>query len=309
MLSKQWSLAAGQNHSIGTLVGHLQDAVMIGIGLMQHDLRSSSSEAVLVRTVSSGRGVFYAHGAEVFVVWAASTDEVFGCYCSCGGDELNENVGARVRTGVSSSCTHAVAYSLALRAVSIHVMSAPLPSLLHQYSVLNGIGVKDTNVDAFPVFKGADGHATHVVAYNKILCIVQTLPTLAKHRRPICCHVPCRTRNVRCLHSFAVKQSAAGYSRLDESPVDIKDADGAARADGRGGEADTDSDGERDDGGGLNDASGNVGPNDGETGTQAHHGQAPVPPPPFGRGARGKKGELRVLADTHRLRQARNQLP
>eukprot|EP00168_Porphyra_purpurea_P011659 TRINITY_DN2968_c0_g1_i1.p1 TRINITY_DN2968_c0_g1~~TRINITY_DN2968_c0_g1_i1.p1 ORF type:complete len:191 (+),score=32.20 TRINITY_DN2968_c0_g1_i1:912-1484(+) len=150
---------------------------MIGIGLMQHDLRSSSSKAVLVRTVFSGRGVFYAHGAEVFVVWAASTDEVFGCYCSCGGDELNENVGARVRTGVSSSCTHAVAYSLALRVVAIHVMCASVPSLLHQHSVLNGSGVKDTDVDAFPVFQGADGRATHVVAYNKILCIVQTPPT------------------------------------------------------------------------------------------------------------------------------------
>jgi len=309
LLSKPESLADGQDFSIGTLVGHLQDAVMVGIGMMHQDVRSSASKAALVRSVFGGRGVFYAHGVEVFVVWASATDGAVGCYCSCGGDELKENVGARVRTGVSSSCSHAVAYSLALRAVALHLMCESVPGLLHKYNVLDGGSVKATDVEAFLVFEGADGRAAHVVAYNKILCIVQTPPTLAKQRRPICRHVPCRTRNVRCLHSFAVKPSIAGYGGIEDDPEDNEDADGAPRVDGRGREVDAASDGDGGDAGGLDDGSDDEGPGDGGAGEQTQQDQNPITPPLLARGARGKKGEPRNFADTDCLRRARNLLP
>lgn len=69
--AKPAPLSGAQDILIGTLVGHLQDAVMAGLGLMREDVRPSAPKAAVVRPVFGGRAVFYAHGYEVFVVCAA----------------------------------------------------------------------------------------------------------------------------------------------------------------------------------------------------------------------------------------------
>jgi len=311
LLPKAPPLSGGQDFSVGTLVGHLQDAVMVGLGLMPLDVRSSRSKAALVRPVFGGRGVFYAHGIEAFVAWAAAKDGVVGCYCSCGGDDLKENVGARVRTGVSSSCSHALALLLALQAVARHVMCTSVPELLRRHQAVDGGRVSATDVQAEPVFEGADGRAAHVVAYNRILCVVQTPPTLAKQRRPVCRHVPCRTRNVRCVHSLAVKPSAAGYGAFDDEPGVDEDAVGAENVNRDGDMADAAS---GDEGataeGGLGGAPGDDSAEGDGSNEQGQQGQAPAAPPPLPRGTRRpKKGDPRVFADTDRMRRARNLLP
>lgn len=301
-------LAEGEDHSIAGLVGTVQDAIMIGLGLMQLDVRTAKSKAAVVRPVFGGRGVFYALGADVFVVWAALTGGAVSSYCSCGGQELKENVGAHVRMGMSSSCAHAAAHILALRAVALHVVCASVPDLLRLYPSLDGSLVTPADVQAVQVFEGDDGRATHVVAYNQLLSIVQTPPTQAKQRRPVCRHVPCRTRNVRCIHSLAVKPAAAGYGGFDDDGGDGA-ADGGARPDGHNAEADADDRIEEDTRGLSYDESTDAGIEGSGADGHAEHGHASTAPPLAPRGSRSKKGKPRVFADTDCLRRARNLLP
>ena len=307
-------LAEGvQDFSIGTLAGHLQDAILVGLGLMHGDLQSTKRKAVFVRPVFGGKGVFYSQGPDSFVVWASVTDSTGSvrCYCSCGGEDLKENVGARVRMGVSSTCSHAVAHVLALRAVALKLLCASVPDLLRRRPNLDASPSRPTDVHAEPAFVGKDGRSVHVVAYNRIMCVVVTPPTAAKQTRPVCRHVPCRTRNVLCVHSLAVKPSAAGYDGFYDEPGNEEDADAAARA--------------AQDRGGANDVSGHAKRHDGDDGAAACDGgphddfdihgeqEQPGPPPgtapPATHGARNKKGAPRIFADTDRLRRARNMLP
>jgi len=295
LLQRPLPLAKGQDFSIGALTNHLQDAILVGLGLIPRSIRTSGSKAAVVCPVFGGRGVFYSLGIETIVVWASTKDGVVACYCSCGGDDLKENVGARVRSGVSSSCSHAIAHSLALRAVALHLMCTSVPNLLRHRRALDGAHAVSTDVEAALVFEDDGGRAAHMVSYNRIMCVVQTPPRMAKQRRPICRHVPCRTRNVHCVHSLAVRPSAAGYGGFDDDP------DGAGEEDGGAGEGEV---GDAADGA-LGDDLGEQG----GAGAQDDQGQAPAAPQQQQRRARNKKGEPRVFADTDCLRRARNMLP
>lgn len=307
--AKSPSLAGGPDVLLSALTGHLQDAIMVGLGMLQQDVRSSMSKAALVRPVFGGQGVFYAHGSDVLVAWAAAKDGAIGFYCSCGGEELKENVGSRVRTGNSSSCRHAVAYSLALRAVAQRFMCGSVPELLRMHPTLDAGQSTGTDVDTTSVFEGDDGRATHVVSYNHILCVVQSPPSTAKQRRPVCRHVPCRTRNVRCLHSLAVKPSQAGYGPFEDGADGDADEDGAARADGDGDAADAVSSDEGADVGGCDGSSAAERTEEKGANSQGLHSQAPPADPRPTRAGRARNGEPRAFADTDIMRRARNMLP
>jgi len=171
-LPERSPLAAGvQDFSIGTLVGHLQDAILVGLGLMHRDLQSSKKNAVFAKPVFGGKGVFYSQGPDSFVVWASVMEKTGSvrCYCSCGGEEMKENVGARVRMGVSSTCSHAVAHLLALHAVALKLLCESVADLLHRRPNLDGSPARPTDVNAEPAFEGKDGRSVHGVAYNRIM--------------------------------------------------------------------------------------------------------------------------------------------
>jgi len=309
-------LAAGvQAFSIGTLVGHLQDAILVGLGLMHGVFQSIKKNAVFVKPVFGGKGVFYSQGPDSFVLWASVVDNTgsIRCYCSCDGNELEENVGARVRMGVSSTCTHAVTHFLALHAVALNLLCDSVADLLCRRPNLDGSPTCPTDVHAELAHEGKNGRRVHVVAYNGIMCVVVTPPTAAKQRRPICRYVPFRTRNVLCLHSLALKPSASGYEGFDDNRGNDEEADAAAAAcaaqDG-GGAA------------GVLGGAGHQGGDDGAVvaddglhddvfnyGAQEKPGQPPDAPPPATSGTRNKNGAPRIYADTDRLRRARNMLP
>lgn len=298
----QRATALGQDFSVGTLVGHLQDAIMVGLCLTHEEFRTSASTAAFMQPVFGGLGVFYALETDVFVVWASRKDDKDGCYCSSGGADLTENVGARVRMGLSSTCSHAVAYVLALRAVSLNLLCASVTDLLRRRPALDGSGTCPDDVRVAPVHDGQ----SYVVAHNRIVCVVSNPPPSAKGRRPVCRHVPCRSRNIICLHSLAVKPSAAGYGDFDSNPDGDGDAEGAGLGDGDDGGADAAS-GDKRLGGGDEDRM--AGPQDGDAIGQERRGKAPDNPGPAPRGPRNKKGGPRSFADTDRVRRARNMLP
>lgn len=292
-------LAAVEDMSISALTGHLQDGIMVGLGLRDLDVRTSSSKSALVRPLFGGRAIFCSHGQDVFVVWAATKDDAIGCFCSCGGDMLNENVGARVRTGESSTCRHAVSLSVALHAVANHTMCRSVPDLLRKHPSLDGGLVEGTDVDTCLVSDDDVGRGTHVVSYNHIFCVVETPATMAKQRRPVCRHVPCRTRNVRCLHSLVIMPSAAGdgaFANDSESDAGPDDPSGA--------------EGDRD---AADAASGDNRYNRGDSagvieGASQEDGARATPARPR-RGTSTRRREPRAFADTDCRRRARNMLP
>lgn len=300
---------AAQHLDIGALVGCLQDALMVGLGLIHQDVRPNRSKVAVARPVFGGRGVFYARGAEVFVAWAAAKDGAVGCYCSCGGDQLKENVGARVRTGTSSSCRHAAALCLALHALAQHLLCASVPELLCLHPDLDGGSIAAMDVGVVPAMQGDDGGAAHVVAYNGILCVVSTPPDAAKKKRPTCRHIPCRTRNMLCVHSVAVKPLAGGYGGFDDDAIGDAGDDVVPGGDAEGTEEHEAIEDEEAKAEGCKGASDDEGTEGDAVSEQGQPAQVPAHPQPLPHGNRGKKGAPRVFADTHRPLRARNLLP
>lgn len=121
--------------SISTMSARLQDAVLVGIGLLQEDVVASNATRELLRPVLWGRAIVFSKAS--IVVSAAVKNKNVAFFCSCGSDSLDENVGANVRMGDSSTCHHAVAYSLALLAVAKYLMLASVTALLSRHPVLN----------------------------------------------------------------------------------------------------------------------------------------------------------------------------
>jgi len=210
--------------SIATLSGQLQDALLVGIGLLHEEFRATGTAGSVARPLCGGRAVCVAGGgASPFVVWSATKEGVAGFFCSCGTDALDENVGARVRTGESSTCRHAVAHALALKGVAAHVGCESMPALFERFPALDNAHARPVDVHCEEVSSFDDGSAMHGVGHNRIWCVVKTPARKTRKVRPVCQHVPCRTRNAHCIHSCVVKPPVDGYRGFDGQAPDGED--------------------------------------------------------------------------------------
>lgn len=265
--------------SIARLASRLQDALLQSVGVLDEELRMTTVDGVQ-RPVLRGRAIFHRYRKRSLVVWAASTSRSVACYCSCGGDSLQENVSARVMTRISSTCGHAAAYARALSAAAAHLRYASPVELLQRHSTLDNSKAAASEAVVVNVEAEEDGRRTHVVGYNGIWCVVLTAALRARRSRPVCTHVPCRTRSSFCIHSCAVKAPLAGYG-ADDGGAGVDDA--------------IEVDGSDDDANG---------------GSQLDEG-APAADPrgrPAAPNAR-RKGQERQFIDTDCTRRARNMLP
>ena len=266
--------------SILNLSGQLQDAVLVGIGLLHEDFRAAGAVGPVARPLCGGRAVCVAGGGgSPFIVWSATNKGSACFYCSCGTDALDENVGARVRMGDSSTCRHAIAHTLALKGVAAHVRCESVAALLKRFPAIDNTHARAVDVHCEEVSSRLDGSAMHGVGHNRIWGVVNTPPRKTRKVRPVCHHVPCRTRNAHCIHSCVVKPPVDGYRGFEDQSSD-------------------------------GDATDEVPPNvqevrDAETDAAAC---APAPPRPAAPSAR-KKGKERDFIDTDYLRRARNLLP
>lgn len=265
------------------LASRLQDAILLGVGVVNEELNSSRVDG-MQRPVLGGRAIFHRLKKQSVVVWAAMANGVVGNYCSCGGENLEENVSARVRTAVSSSCGHAAAHARALRAASVHLQCASTADFLNKYPALNNSNAVVSHAVAVKVVDEVDGSRAHVVGYNGIWSIVLTAPLRARRGRPVCTHIPCRTRSSYCVHSCAVQPPLAGYGGFDAG-------DGRDDA-GDGGDGEDASEGD-------------------PLATDVERPPATALPPRARSAAPNarKKGEQRLFIDTDCPRRARNMLP
>lgn len=267
---------------VAALSSRMQDAVLQGLGVMNEELHGLGDFGVL-RPVASGRALFCADAKKSLVVWAATTTQGAACYCSCGTDKKDENVSALVRTGLSSSCRHAAALAVALRGAADHLRCPSVRALLHAHPSFDNATSSRTNVEAVLVSDNSDGARVHVVAYDGIWAVVHTAPLRARRGRPVCAHLPCRTRSTMCVHSCAVKAPQTGYGAFGDG----SDNERASEDDYRDSDVSLADD------------------------TTEHPAQASDAPPrqrPAAPSAR-KKGLAREFIDTDHPRRARNMLP
>ena len=266
--------------SISTLSGQLQDALLVGIGLLHEEFRATGTTGSVTRPLCGGRAVcVFGGGGSPFVVWSATKKGVAGFFCSCGTDAMDENVGARVRTGESSTCQHAAAHALALKGVAAHVGCESVLALFQRFPALDDAHARAVDVHCEEISSLYDGSAMHGVGHNRIWCVVKTPARKTRKVRPVCQHVPCRTRNSHCIHSCVVKPPVDGYRGFDGQAPNKEDNDDEPL-----------------------DA-----PEDPviDTGTAADASTRERPAAPSAR----KKGKEREYIDTDYLRRARNLLP
>lgn len=281
--SKHAVVAPPHQFVVAALSSRMQDAVLQGLGVLNEEIHGHGDLGVL-RPVASGRALFCADAKKSLAVWAAATSQGVSFYCSCGTDKKDENVSALVRTGLSSSCRHASALSVALRGAADHLRCASVRALLHAHPSLDNAKASPTNVEAVLVSDKSDGSRVHAVAFDGIWAVVHTAPLRARRGRPVCTHLPCRTRSTTCVHSCAVKAPQAGYGAFGDG----SDVEQASEE-----EEDMDSDVSLADG------------------TTEHPARPPDAPPrrrPAAPSAR-KKGLPREFIDTDHPRRARNMLP
>lgn len=264
------------------LSSRMQDGVLQGLGVLNEELHGNGDLGVL-QPIAFGRALYCADVKKSLVVWAAATDQDVACYCSCGTDKKDENVSALVRTGRSSSCRHASALAVALRGAADHLRCPSVRTLLRAHPSLDNAKASRTSVEAVLVSDNKDGSRVHVVAYDGIWAVVHTAPLRARRGRPVCAHLPCRTRSTMCVHSCAVKAPQTGYGAFEDGSDDGRASE----------EEDRDSDVSLADD------------------TSEHPAQASDAPPrqrPAAPSAR-KKGLAREFIDTDYPRRARNLLP
>lgn len=211
-----------QNHdelSTVRLSPLLQDAILVGVGVLDEELNKAAGDGVQ-RPVLGGRAIVHRHDSRLVVVWVAQAKMGVRHYCSCGGENSEENVSARVRTAVSSSCRHASALALALRDVIAHLRCSSAFDLLRKYPMLNNLRASSAEALSVEVENSSDGSRAHVVGYNGVWSGLLTSPLRARRSRPVCMHVPCRTRSAFCIRSCAVKPPLGGYSGSENGDGD-----------------------------------------------------------------------------------------
>lgn len=296
--------------SIAALAGKLQDAVLVGMDLLQEDFRAPGGADAIVQPGHGGRAIFFSHARSSFVVWAATTVAGgVGFFCSCGGEGMADNVTASVRSGVSSRCRHAAAHALALRDVARHQLCSSVPDLLQRFPALDNARAGADDVVSVPVFEEETGRSGHIVGFNRIWCIVITPPRWSRQSRPVCSHVPCRTRSSYCIHSCAVQPPAGGYGGFEidsDGDDDMPDAgDEDVQQQRLGPDVEEQQQRLR-----LDDEEQQQEDRVGERTPRQDHGEdrADGRVRPAGRKAR-KKGQPRLFIDTDRLRRARNMMP
>lgn len=280
--SKLAAFAPTHPSSVAVLSSRMQYAVLQGLGVLNEELHAHGDLGVL-RPVASGRALFCADVKQSLVVWAAVTDQDAACYCSCGTDKKDENVNALVRTGKSSSCRHASALAVALRGAADHLRCPSVRALLRAHPSLDNAKTSRSSVEAVLVSDDKDGARVHVVAYDGIWAVVHTAPLRARRGRPVCAHLPCRTRSAMCVHSCAVKAPQTGYGAFGDGSDEERASD----------DEDRDSD---------------VCLADETTEHPAKASDAPPRRRPAAPSAR-KKGLAREFIDTDYPRRARNLLP
>lgn len=263
------------------LSSRLQDALLQSVGVIDEELRMTGVDG-MQKPVLRGRAIYHRYRKKSLVVWAARASSSVVCYCSCGGDSLQENVSARVMTQQSSTCGHAGAHAQALRAAAAHLRYASPVELLQKHPTLDNSKAVASQAIAVKVEEEEDGRRTHVVGYNGIWSVVLTASLRARRSRPVCTHVPCRTRSSFCVHSCSVKPPLGGFGTVD----------GGAAGD------------EADEGDGVDDeTNGGDQLGDGALATVVRPPERPAAP-----NAR-KKGQQRKFIDTDHTRRARNMLP
>ena len=283
----------GRAAFVAALSCQLLDALLVGLDLVLPDVELMGRKGPVIVPVPGGRAVFVRSATEApYVVWAAATKTSVCTFCSCGTASKDENVGARVRSSKSSTCMHAEAYSQALQQAVKHFLCSTTRALLRLYPAIDNFSVNALHVDTFMMQPLPDGAAIHVVGYNHIWCIVHTPGARTRKTRPVCQHVPCRTRNSRCLHSFAVKPPIGGYGGFNNPAKEGAENKGD------------------DDGGAASENSDQNGGAEGEARTAPPPAASTAPRRrrPAAHAAK-KKGQERVYLDTDYRRRARNLLP
>lgn len=276
------------------------DALLVGTGLVLPDEEQVGSRGAVTKAALGGRAVFV-RGAtgDPFVVWAASSKMSILSFCSCGTPSKDENVEARVRTSQSSSCRHADAYMAALRGIAEHVQCTDLRALLTSFPALDNAAANSLDVCTVEMHALDDSAALHIVGFIRIWSVVHTPAARTRKARPVCRHVPCRSRTTHCIHSCAVKPPLGGYGGFETGKGDGRDDEDDNVGSDRGGDDGMDEgDGASSDGHGPSSSS--------------HKPPAPAVPQarhsPAAHAAK-KKGQERRFSDTDHRRRARNLLP
>lgn len=277
---------AKNDEDFAALASALEDAVLVRLCVVSDDVILPGSSDAVIRPACQGPAVFYLKGNTAFIVWTAIMNERVSVFCSSGTESLNENVGAGVRTCASCKCLHAAAKSISLHGVAQHLHLPSVCAILRRHVALDNARANPDDVSVVPAFDSIDGRAAHVVAYNRLWCVLITKPERWQMPRPLCRHVPSRTRSSFCVHSCAVKPPLHGFSEF---------AFGSNEEDGLG-----------DDVGSENRAPGNGGPSiqpPSQDGPSAAATKRPAAP------AARKKGAVREFIDTDLPRSARILLP